>query len=233
MIDLEREGAVFVLRMRNGENRFNQSSLDELNRALDEVEVSEGEAALVVTGEGKFFSNGLDLEWMAGAGQQAAEQAINDVHRLLARALVFPMVTVAAINGHAFAAGAMLALAFDFRVMRSERGYVCLPEVDLAMKQPLSPGMTALLQARLTPPVLAEALVTGRRYTAAEAVERQLAHESVAAEQVVPRAIEIAREMAGKDRETVGAIKRGLFASTVAVLQTPYTLLFPSAREQA
>ena len=224
MIDLERDGAVFVLRMRNGENRFNQSSLAELNRALDEVEASEGEAALVVTGEGKFFSNGLDLAWMAGAGREAVEQTINDVHRLLARVLVFPMVTVVAINGHAFAAGAMLALAFDFRVMRSDRGYVCLPEVDLGMKQPLSPGMTALLQARVTPPVLAEALVTGRRYTAAEAVERSLVHESAAEQQVVPRAIEIAREMAGKDRETVGAIKRGLFATTVAVLETPYTL---------
>jgi len=224
MIDLERDGAVFVLRMRNGENRFNQSSLAELNRALDEVEASEGEAALVVAGEGKFFSNGLDLAWMAGAGREAVEQTINDVHRLLSRVLVFPMVTVAAINGHAFAAGAMLALAFDFRVMRSDRGYVCLPEVDLAMKQPLSPGMTALLQARVAPPVLAEALVTGRRYTAAEAVERSLVHESAAEQQVVPRAIEIAREMAGKDRETVGAIKRGLFATTVAVLETPYTL---------
>lgn len=224
MIDLERDGAVFVLRMRNGENRFNQSSLAELNRAMDEVEASDGEAALVVTGEGKFFSNGLDLAWMAGAGREAVEQTINDVHHLLARVLVFPMVTVAAINGHAFAAGAMLALAFDFRVMRSDRGYVCLPEVDLAMKQPLSPGMTALLQARVTPPVLAEALVTGRRYTAAEAVERQLVHESTAEEHVVPRAIEVAREMAAKDRESVGAIKRGLFEDTIAGLEVPYTL---------
>ena len=50
------------------------------------------------------------------------------VHRLFARVLAFPRITVAAINGHAFAGGGMLALAHDFRVMRSDRGYFCLPE---------------------------------------------------------------------------------------------------------
>ena len=224
MIDLDRDGAVFVLRMRNDENRFNPTSLSEINDALDQVEASEGGAALVTTGEGKFYSNGLDLEWMAGAGQVASEQLLNDVHRLLARMLTFPMVTVAAINGHAFAGGLMLALTHDRRVMRSERGYLCLPEVDLKMRRPLSPGMNALLQARVPAPALAEALITGRRYSAAEAVERQLVHEALAEDQVLPVAIESARGLAGKDRETVNAIKRGLFEATVAVLETPYKL---------
>jgi enoyl-CoA hydratase/carnithine racemase len=225
MIELERDGEVFVLRMRNGENRFNQTSLDELADALDQVEASEGDAALVITGEGKFFSNGLDLEWMAGQQPDVIERALDGVHRLLARVLVFPLVTVAAINGHAFAAGAMFSFVHDFRVMRSDRGYVCLPEVDLRMKQPLSPGMTALLQARLSPATLAEALVTGRRYNAAEAVARGLVHEAVAEDEVLPVALDIARGLANKDRETVGAIKRGLYEATVRVLEQPYRLV--------
>ena len=61
MIDLERVGAVFVLRMKAGENRFNPPFLVALGEALDEVEASAGPAALVVTGEGKFFSNGSPL----------------------------------------------------------------------------------------------------------------------------------------------------------------------------
>ena len=120
-------------------------------RRADEVEGSEGTAALVTTGTGKFYSNGLDLDWM---GAQPPEDVlstgamVSDVIKLLGRVLAFPMYTVAAINGHAFAAGAMLALAHDTRVMRTDRGYVCLPEVDLGM--PLAPGMTAIITARLS-----------------------------------------------------------------------------------
>jgi len=66
MIDLEKDGDVFVLHMCAGENRFNRTFLDALVAALDEVEKSEGPAALVTTGEGKFDSNGLDLAWMGG-----------------------------------------------------------------------------------------------------------------------------------------------------------------------
>src|SRR5262249_29524710 len=140
-LDLRREGQVFVLTMQSGENRFNHTFVDAFNQALDTVEASSGPAALVTIGTEKFYSNGLDLHWIAGEG--AGEDFLASVLRLLGRVLGFPLPTVAAINGHAFAAGAMLALAHDFRVMRADRGYFCLPEVDINL--PLAPGMTALI----------------------------------------------------------------------------------------
>ncbi|MEI2650788.1 MAG: enoyl-CoA hydratase/isomerase family protein [Microthrixaceae bacterium] len=73
--------------------------------------------ALVVTGSGKFFSNGLDLDWMSEHPDDSAEM-LRGVHRLLGRMLLLDMYTVAAINGHAFAGGAMLTCGFDERVMR-------------------------------------------------------------------------------------------------------------------
>ena len=60
MIDLRQHDDVFVLQMKSGGNRFNSPLLTELNAALDEVERSEQPSALVTTGEGKFYSNGLD-----------------------------------------------------------------------------------------------------------------------------------------------------------------------------
>ena len=70
MIDLRRDGDVFVLTMQAGENRFNRPFLDALNRALDTVEASAGPAALVTTGgQEKFYSTGLDLDWLGGEGR--------------------------------------------------------------------------------------------------------------------------------------------------------------------
>ena len=74
MIELTREQDVFVLQLQGGENRFNGESIEAWNEALDEVEKAEGPKALVTTGTGKFYSNGLDLEYMqseAAGGPQA------------------------------------------------------------------------------------------------------------------------------------------------------------------
>jgi enoyl-CoA hydratase/carnithine racemase len=103
-----------------------------LHAALDTVDAVEGPAALVTTGEGKFFSNGLDLDWLMGGGE-GTEGFIDEVHRLLGRVLGFGAATVAAVNGHAFAGGGMLAVAHDYVVMREDRGFWCLPEVDLGL----------------------------------------------------------------------------------------------------
>src|SRR3954471_10566171 len=146
--------------MREGENRFNRTFVDAFHAALDEVVAVDGPLALVAVGEGKFFSNGLDLDWIASAADPEAFMA--SVHRLFGRLLLFPAYTVAALNGHTFAAGAMLSTAFDHRIMRSDRGYWCLPEVDIGLA--LTDGMTATVTARLPAPAAADAMLTGRRY---------------------------------------------------------------------
>ncbi len=221
MIDLERDGDVFVLRMTAGENRFNGPFLEALHASLDEVAASEGNAALVTTGDGKFYSNGLDLEWFTREGLERVNEVLVGMNRLFARLLAFPMATVAAINGHAFAAGAMFALAHDFRVMREDRGFFCLPEIDLRMGQPLTPGMYALLSAKLPAATFHEALITGKRYGAPEAAASGIVNEAVAEANVLPRAIEIALGLAAKDRATMAALKRGLYAATLSVLESP------------
>jgi Delta3-Delta2-enoyl-CoA isomerase len=214
---VERAGDVTVLRLTDGENRFRPDSLTAIEAALGEVEQTDGPGALVLTGEGKFFSNGLDLDWMSTAASGGAEDVVARVHALLARVLAFPTVTVAAVNGHAFAAGAMLALACDVRVMRADRGFVCLPEVDIGI--PFTPGMTALLRTRLSPATATEAMVFGRRYGGHDAVTAGLVDEVADEQRVVAAAIERAAPLAGKPRATVQAIKRALYADALAALE--------------
>jgi enoyl-CoA hydratase/carnithine racemase len=130
--------------------------------------------------------------------------------------MAFPVPTVAAINGHAFAAGAMMALAHDFRVMRGDRGFLCLNEIDLRI--PLAPGMAALVRSRLPGPTLRDMVLTGARIGGADALARGIVDEAIAVSEVVPRAAARAAALADKDRATYGALKQGVYGETLAVL---------------
>ena len=215
MIDLERDGDVWVLRMDAGENRFSMEVLDRFNAALDQVEAADGPGALVTTGAGKFYSNGLDLDWMASAPDRATEY-LAAVYRLLGRMLGFPVLTVAAVNGHAFGAGALLATAHDVAVMREDRGYWCMPEADLGL--PLSAQFLSVLTAKLPARAVQQAVMTGCRFGGREAAAAGIMHESAAADQVLPSAVTIAAGLAAKDRRTVTEHKRLLYGDVVAGL---------------
>jgi enoyl-CoA hydratase/carnithine racemase len=215
MIDLRRDGDVHVLRFDDGENRFSPGFLDEVGKALDELTAVDGPAALVTTGTGKFYSNGLDLDWL---GENAGEWGayLDRVHGLFARFLALPMPTVAALNGHVFAAGAMLSLAHDHRVMRADRGYFCLPEVDLGL--PFTPGMSALVQARLPVVTAHEAMVTGRRYGGEDAQAAGIVHRTAPESEVLPAAISTASALAGKAGDTIAQIRTRMYGSVLAAL---------------
>jgi enoyl-CoA hydratase/carnithine racemase len=217
-IRLGRDGAVFILTMQAGENRFNPAFITAMNQALDQVEGSSGSAALVTTGgEEKFYSNGLDLGWLMGEGKNEWKAFIPEVLKFLGRLMAFPVPTVAAMNGHAFAAGAMMALAHDYRVMRGDRGFFCLPEVDI--KIPLAPGMNSLIKCRLSPMVFRDAVLTGKRIGGSEAKSLAIVDEAVPLDQVLPKAIEIAAGLAAKDRKIFGALKREMYRETIDLLE--------------
>lgn len=218
MIDLEREGAVFVLTMQSVENRFNRDFLGAMSEAFDQVEAEPGPAALVTTGgTEKFYSNGLDLDWLLGAGQSEGAEFVARFLAFLGRTLACPVPTVAAINGHAFAGGGMFALAHDYRVMRSDRGFFCLPEIDI--KLPLAPGMLALIQAKVDALDSRDLILRGLRIGGEEAVQRRVADETVPADQVVARAIALAEPLASKDRATYGALKRAMYRPAIELLE--------------
>lgn len=217
MINLSREGDVFVLRMDNAENRFGPEFIDGYNDALDEVEKAEGPKALVTTGTGKFYSNGLDLDYMMSEAAGGANAYLSRVLGIMERVLFFPAYTVAAMNGHAFGAGAQTALGHDTRIMRTERGYFCMPEID--MQSPLHPGMTAIIQARLPHQTAHEVIVTGTRYGGEAALAVKIVDEVAAEGEVLPRAIEIAAGYAGKAHPVMATLKRGMYPEVAEALR--------------
>ncbi|MGV0643836.1 enoyl-CoA hydratase-related protein [Mycolicibacterium sp. XJ879] len=216
MADLQRRGAVFVLPLGEDENRFHPDRLGQINTALDEVEAADGPKAVVTTGVGKFYSNGLDLDYMA-ANPGAAEANLSDVHALFARVLAFPAPIVAAVQGHAFAAGAMLALAHDLIVMRGDRGFFCLPEVDLGI--PFTAGMNALIRARLPIATAHEAMTTGRRYGGEDAREAGIVAATAGEDELLDVAVARAEERAAKAGAVFGTIKERLYGEVIAELR--------------
>ncbi len=215
-MNLERDGDVFVLSLGDGENRFNDDFISGFNAALDEVEAAPSPRALVVTGEGKIWSNGLDLDWM-GQNAERIGPFLDGVHDMYARMLGLGVPNAAAIQGHCFAGGAMLAIAHDFKVMRSDRGYWCLPEVEINI--PFTPGMASLVQSRNLKRAAHEAMTTGRRYGAPAAVEAGLVDEAVALDDVVARAVEWVGPHAKNDGGTLATIKQRMYSGTIALLR--------------
>ncbi|MEU0483560.1 enoyl-CoA hydratase-related protein [Streptosporangium sp. NPDC006013] len=208
MPTLDRQDDVFILDIGDTENRFHPDWIASVNAALDEVEKAEGPRALVTVATGKFFSNGLDLDWLFANADRHQDYVVG-VHELLARMLALPMVTVAALQGHTFAAGAMFSLAHDFRVMRADRGYWCLPEADINV--PFTPGMSALIQARLAPQTAHEAMTTARRYGGHDALAAAIVDRAVDEDAVRQTAMEIARAQTAKSGPTLGTIKARMY----------------------
>ncbi|CAG8620020.1 13271_t:CDS:2 [Ambispora leptoticha] len=197
LITLQQEDELFIITMKDGENRFTVTFIEALFAALDEIERIRGDstepAALVTTGEGKFYSNGLDLEHALSTPNFFENYYL----KFLIRLLTFPIPTVAAINGHAFAGGCMMALAHDYRVMRKDRGYICMNEVDIP--SPLHPGMAAILRVKIAnAKTFRDAILQGHRFNAQEALDREFVDLVAPGDQVIPKAKELAKKWSVK-----------------------------------
>ena len=167
LIRLERDGGIFTLTMCADENRWNTTFVRRFHEALDEIENSSGPAVLITASENeKFFSNGLDLAWIQSSGAHpGGDRSVfgSEYMALCARLITFPIPTLAAVNGHAFGAGFMIALCHDSRVMREDRGFLCANEVEIGMTIP-EPEL-ALFRHKIPAGAFHQTVVLARRWT--------------------------------------------------------------------
>jgi enoyl-CoA hydratase/carnithine racemase len=201
-----------VIDFGDDENQTNHGWVDHMGEALDEIERAAGPKALVTTGRGKFYSAGLDTDYMA-ANPDDVLAYVTRVEQVCVRLLLAPLPTAAAVNGHAFGIGAFLAIAQDRAVMREDRGWICFPEIDLGMSFPRL--LLELGRSRLEPRVLHEAFATGRRYTAAEGIAAGFVAEAAPEVQVLGRAIERVAPLARQAGPVLGRIKRQIHRAVV------------------
>jgi enoyl-CoA hydratase/carnithine racemase len=216
----ELDGHVAVVTMNSGENRFNFNFLDAFLEILDEIENQTEASVLVVkSGDPKIWSNGIDLEWLGPLTAKNPETATlfpTRIMEVLRKILTYPMLTIAAVNGHAFAGGAIMACAFDFRFMRTDRGYFCFPEVDLHI--PFMPGMDAIVKKALPLPFALEAQLTGKRYTAGELETKGVVVKACHIDDLMTEVVNFAKTM-NKGRSILKTMKEVGFKDILRVME--------------
>ncbi len=207
---VDRQENDVIVTMGSDEQRIQLDFLERMNTALDQAEtLATAGGALVITAEGKFWSNGLDVGTIMAYSPEQQRDFMHHFRHLLGRLLTFPLPTVAALNGHTFAAGGVLALALDYRVMREDRGWFCLPEVDLNMR--VDPAVLELVRSRLRPTTVRDAFLSGRRYTAADALEAGIADAIAPGDLLLERARTLVAPLAAKPRANMTMIKSNLW----------------------
>ena len=222
MIELQRTESTYILTMDAGENRWNTTFVREFSAALDEIEKDTGPGALVTCAtDPKFFSNGLDLDWVKSPEDHpdGGDLAIfgKEFMFLMGRIITLPIPTVCAINGHAFGAGFMLSLCHDVRIMREDRGFLCANEIQLGMSIP-RPEL-ALFRHKIPANSFFETVQLSKRWTAPNALEAGIIQDVSPIDKLMETARAKAEELAplATDRRNFGAQKEKLYGENAAI----------------
>ncbi|OBA82959.1 enoyl-CoA hydratase [Mycobacterium sp. 1164966.3] len=191
MIEVQTQGAVRVLTFSSGRvNALDVEFADELTEAVRELQRAGG-APLVVTGAGRVFSAGVDLDRVVQGGADYTDRLIPALSDLFVALFGYPGPTVAAVNGAAIAGGCVLACACDRRVMTSS-GQIGASEVRVGVPFPVA----ALEVMRYACGHRAEEVVLGGRiYRDADAVEMRLV-DRIVADELIDAALAEASDLA-------------------------------------
>jgi enoyl-CoA hydratase/carnithine racemase len=233
LFEYQLDDQVALVTMNSGENRFTYDFLKAFEGTLEEIEHrTKATVVLVKSAHEKIWSNGIDLEWLVAEvsrDPEAGTRFPSLLMQFLRRLLTYPLITIAAINGHAFAGGAIMACAFDFRFMRTDRGYFCFPEVDIQI--PFMPGMDAIIKKALPGHLSLEAQLTGKRYTAVELEAQKAVFKACHLDDLMNEVMTFAKTM-NKGRSILKTIKEVGFKHILRVMEIDDPVYFESRKAQ-
>lgn len=229
MCTLEKRGNVFFLTLTgDDEHCLNPTFISSIRSALSEVKSQSIPGSVLITSaQGKYFSNGFDLKWAKSASDGSPSKTIDlllsmvDLFKPLVADLVsLPMPTIAAITGHACAAGLVLAISHDYVLMRRDRGVLYMSELDIGITLP--DYFIAMMRSKVgKPEARRDVLLRGVKVKAEEALAMGLvdsAHDD--GESVLEAAVSMGEDLTKKkwDGEVYSEIRKSLYPELCKVL---------------
>lgn len=174
LMSLRNEGKVAIISMDNGKNANNLEFAQQLLGLLKQVEEEKTNKALILTSsDEKNWSQGIDVMWLMssvqGGKKDDVKAFLSTMDEVYTYMMQYPMPIIAAMNGHTFGNGIVIAAACDFRFMRSDKGYICFPEVD--MNIPFVPGLIDVILKAIPKYKFNDMILTGRKLGAVEMAE--------------------------------------------------------------
>lgn len=208
-LEITRRDGIATLTLHRGKvNALNAELVAELHAAFATLEGEASTRAVLLTGHGKFFSFGLDVPELFPLPPEAFARFLGEFTGLYTRIYGFPKPVLAAVNGHAIAGGCMLALACDRRLVVAEGARIGLNEITFGSS--VFAGSVEMLRALVGQARAERVLFSGAMHPAADALALGLVDRVLRAADLLPAAIEEARELADRHAAAYGHMKRML-----------------------
>lgn len=196
-------------------NAMSLELLDELVPVLERI-AADAPAAVVIAGRERCFSAGVDLKAVGGYGADEQRRMVSGINRMVLATYGMSCPVVAAVTGHAIAGGLVLALCADLRIASLEGRYG-LTEVKVGVPYPQA--AIGVVRAELPAHAARQLALSNRLIDGSDALRLGLFDEAIPPEGVLPRALEVAAEMAAFPADTYAATKRELRASKLAAIR--------------
>ena len=194
MIELSRRGDIAVLTMTHGKaNTLDVEFCDAIATQFDKLR-NAPERAVVLTGQGKMFSAGVDLLRLSEGGADYVHRFLPALHRLLETVFFFPKPVVAAVNGHAIAGGCVLQCCADKRIAARDGGRIGVTELLVGV--PFPPMAFEVMRFASPPRYLADAMYSGATFAPDMALTRGMVDELVEPTELLDRAVASAEKLA-------------------------------------
>jgi len=199
------DGIATVTLSRGKVNALNEPMIEQLNSYFMDLENDETVKAIILTGQGNFFSFGFDIPEFLSYSKDSFIKCLSKFTDLYTYVFLFPKPVIALLNGHTMAGGCMLAIACDYRIMVSGKAKVSLNEIGFGSS--VLAGSVEMLKYCAGQKNAQSIIYSGAMYSAEEASQLGLVDQISSQENLTEDAMKIARNLAKKDNAAFRSIK--------------------------
>jgi len=207
LIEIEKKDGIAMATLARGKvNALNEPLVDELRDRFQNLETDEEVRAVVLTGQGKFFSFGFDIPELLNYPKADFTRFLEKFTGFYTVLFLYPKPVIAALNGHTIAGGCMLSNACDYRIMVEKKAKIALNEITFGAS--VFAGSVEMLRFNVGSRNAQTVLYSGAMYSSKEAMGLGLIEQHTSSDRLLDTARETAAGFADKQPETFASIKQ-------------------------